>query len=70
LIHRDVSPDNIWLDERLVAHLGDFDSAATTSTEVSKLPIATGSFASPEERDGHLVDARSPPHRSRQLHPP
>ena len=27
LIHRDVSPDNVWLDERHVAHLGDFDSA-------------------------------------------
>lgn len=59
LIHRDVSPDNIWLDERLVAHLGDFDSAITTGTEVSKLPITTGSFASPEERDGQLVEGRS-----------
>src|SRR5258708_32112904 len=27
LIHRDVSPENIWLDQRHVAHLGDFDSA-------------------------------------------
>jgi eukaryotic-like serine/threonine-protein kinase len=27
LIHRDVSPANIWLDDRDVAHLGDFDSA-------------------------------------------
>ena len=31
LIHRDVSPDNIWLDERHVAHLGDFDSAIPVS---------------------------------------
>ncbi len=59
LIHRDVSPDNIWLDERMVAHLGDFDSAVTAAAEVSKLPITTGSFASPEERDGHLAGARS-----------
>jgi len=59
LIHRDVSPDNIWLDERLVAHLGDFDSAVTIGTEISKLPITTGSFASPEELEGQLVDARS-----------
>lgn len=34
LIHRDVSPENIWLDEHLVAHLGDFDSAVTTGTDV------------------------------------
>jgi len=27
LIHRDVSPQNVWLDEHHVAHLGDFDSA-------------------------------------------
>jgi eukaryotic-like serine/threonine-protein kinase len=27
LLHRDVAPANIWLDERHVAHLGDFDSA-------------------------------------------
>ena len=31
LIHRDVSPDNIWLDDRHVAHLGDFDSAITAT---------------------------------------
>lgn len=59
LIHRDVSPENIWLDERLVAHLGDFDSAVTTGTDVGALPITTGSYASPEELDGHPVDARS-----------
>ncbi len=27
LIHRDVAPANVWLDERHEAHLGDFDSA-------------------------------------------
>jgi serine/threonine protein kinase len=59
LIHRDVSPDNIWLDERLVAHLGDFDSAVTTGADVAALPITTGSYASPEELAGHPVDARS-----------
>jgi serine/threonine protein kinase len=59
LIHRDVSPENIWLDERLVAHLGDFDSAVTAGAEAGALPITTGSFASPEEKSGHLLDARS-----------
>lgn len=59
LIHRDVSPENIWFDERLVAHLGDFDSAVTTGTEVGLLPVTTGAYASPEELAGHPVDARS-----------
>lgn len=27
VLHRDVTLENIWLDERKVAHLGDFDSA-------------------------------------------
>ncbi len=59
LIHRDVSPENIWLDERFVAHLGDFDSAVTAGTDIALLPITTGSYASPEELAGHPVEARS-----------
>jgi serine/threonine protein kinase len=59
LIHRDVSPENVWLDERFVAHLGDFDSAVTTGGEAGQLPITTGSYASPEELAGHPVDERS-----------
>ena len=60
LIHRDVSPDNVWLDQRRVAHLGDFDSAITTSGSDDELrPITTGSFAAPEEHDGRPLDARS-----------
>ncbi len=59
LIHRDVSPENVWLDERLVAHLGDFDSAVTTGSDVGELPITTGAYASPEELAGHPVDERS-----------
>ena len=59
LIHRDVSPENIWLDERFVAHLGDFDSAITAGTDTALLPITTGSYASPEELAGHPVEARS-----------
>ena len=59
LIHRDVSPDNVWLDERGVAHLGDFDSAITTTgTEVLR-PITTGSYAAPEELKGHSLDVRA-----------
>lgn len=59
LIHRDVSPDNIWLDERRVAHLGDFDSAIPVSGADVLLPITTGSFAAPEEREGRPLDVRS-----------
>lgn len=59
LVHRDVSPDNVWLDDRRVAHLGDFDSAITTGTSEVQRPITTGSFAAPEEHAGGPLDARS-----------
>jgi hypothetical protein len=59
LVHRDVSPDNIWLDERQVAHLGDFDSAVTVSDSDEMRPITTGAYASPEEHEGWSLDARS-----------
>jgi serine/threonine protein kinase len=58
LIHRDVSPDNVWLDERHVAHLGDFDSAITTTGADELRPITTGTFAAPEERAGRPLDVR------------
>jgi serine/threonine protein kinase len=58
LIHRDVSPVNVWLDERHVAHLGDFDSAITADDADDLRPITTGSFASPEEHKGRTLDAR------------
>ena len=59
LIHRDVSPDNVWLDDRHVAHLGDFDSAITATDTGDLRPITTGAFAAPEEREGRSLDARS-----------
>jgi serine/threonine protein kinase len=59
LIHRDVSPDNIWLDEHHAAHLGDFDSAITAGGGEVLRPITTGSFAAPEEHEGGSLDARS-----------
>jgi serine/threonine protein kinase len=54
-----VSPDNIWLDEHHIAHLGDFDSAITAGSDDVLRPITTGSFAAPEEREGQSLDARS-----------
>ncbi|HUY51157.1 MAG TPA: protein kinase [Streptosporangiaceae bacterium] len=59
LIHRDVSPDNVWLDERHVAHLGDFDSVITAADADALRPITTGSFAAPEEHEGRSLDART-----------
>jgi serine/threonine protein kinase len=60
LIHRDVSPQNVWLDEHHVAHLGDFDSAIPASAGAGDLrPITTNSFAAPEEREGGPLDQRS-----------
>lgn len=59
LVHRDVSPENVWLDEWKSAHLGDFDSAIPTGGAGELRPITTGAFASPEERGGGVVDTRS-----------
>ena len=53
-----MSPDNVWLDDRHVAHLGDFDSAITATGAADLRPITTGSFASPEELEGRSLDVR------------
>lgn len=49
IIHRDISPSNIWLDERSTAHLGDFDSAIYQDEQGTLRPLTTNSFACPEE---------------------
>lgn len=59
LIHRDVSPQNVWLDERHEAHLGDFDSAIPTTGTDDLRPITTNSYAAPEEGKGRTIDERS-----------
>jgi eukaryotic-like serine/threonine-protein kinase len=59
LIHRDVSPDNVWLDEHHAAHLGDFDSAITAAGTDELRPLTTNSFAAPEEQKGHVLDVRT-----------
>jgi len=61
LIHRDVAPANVWLDERNVAHLGDFDSAVKTDEpqDPKTLPLTTEAYASPEQTSGGHVDERS-----------
>jgi len=61
LIHRDIAPANVWLDERQVAHLGDFDSAIRSGVaqDLQTLPSTTEAYASPEEVAGERVDERS-----------
>jgi serine/threonine protein kinase len=59
ILHRDVSPDNVWLDERRVAHLGDFDSAVPVDDLYVRRPLTTNSFAAPEELRGESIEVRS-----------
>jgi hypothetical protein len=61
LIHRDVAPANVWLDQRRVAHLGDFDSAISLADPQvpGDLPLTTEAYAAPEELAGQQVDERS-----------
>lgn len=59
LIHRDISLANVWLDERLTAHLGDFDSAVYVDDQENRRPLTTNSFASPEELHGGPLGIQS-----------
>jgi len=61
ILHRDVSPRHVWLDERNVAHLGDFDSAINLGATETLKPaaIAIEAYSSPEQARGDLVDVRS-----------
>jgi hypothetical protein len=61
LIHRDVAPGNVWLDERQLAHLGDFDSVISVD-EVGRpdvLPPTTEAYAAPEQLGDGPFDERS-----------
>jgi hypothetical protein len=61
LVHRDVAPKNVLLDERQTAHLGDFDSAVRLDEVGSgALPDTENPFAAPEELDARsCIDYRS-----------
>lgn len=60
LLHRDVAPGNVWLDERDVAHLGDFDSAIPKdAVQGDALPPTTEAYAAPEQIAGEPIDERS-----------
>lgn len=61
VLHRDISPRNVWLDERDVAHLGDFDSAIKLGVPETLEPaqVTTEAYSSPEQARGDEVDLRS-----------
>ncbi|GEM_PF-6264056 len=61
LIHRDLAPGNVWLDERQMAHLGDFDSVISLDTALNPagLPPTTEAYAAPEQLNGGAFDQRS-----------
>lgn len=61
LIHRDVAPGNVWLDEHQMAHLGDFDSVISldAALQPATLPLTTEAYSAPEERSGGPIDQRS-----------
>lgn len=61
LIHRDVAPANVWLDERLEARLGDFDSAIGRDAvqDCDTRHVTTEGYAAPEQVAGGQADERS-----------
>ena len=61
VIHRDVAATNILLDERGVAHLGDFDQSisAEEASTAALIPLTPEGIAAPE-----LLNQAAPDHRA------
>jgi serine/threonine protein kinase len=58
IVHRGISPAKIWLDERGMAHLGDFDTAVRRGTPQDDA-ITADEYTAPELRAGGAADERS-----------
>jgi serine/threonine protein kinase len=61
VIHRDISTTNVWLDERRVAHLGDFDTAISVEDAAAgggSSPTTEG-YPAPELLAGSPQDTRA-----------
>jgi serine/threonine protein kinase len=60
VIHRDVAATNVLLDERGVAHLGDFDKAVSAEEDATVLaPFTPEGLAAPELVNGTSFDYRA-----------
>ncbi len=64
LVHRDLKPSNVMVDDRRVARLMDFGLVKSAAESEERLTqtgrvVGTYRYMSPEQAQGHAVDARS-----------
>ncbi len=59
LVHRDVKPSNILLDEASHAYLTDFGIAGTLTDPASGQALGSAAYMSPEQGGGEAVDHRA-----------